>query len=138
MALTDEEEAIAAATLLKEHLQSMGTIDTAWRKSDSDVVCATTHDDGPHLMNVHKDYDADVHLICDTEGVRSAGNLPDDIPDEDHGDIFFNIKVAGVADDYNGYALPTHAAGKAEASLRDDLSPRLQNVASAAGVYIGE
>lgn len=86
---------INATARYVERLRSLGVIDTAWRKEGTNVACATTHGAGVHLLNFVESFDADVHLICDTDGVREAGNLPESIPDEDHGEIYFNVKVHG-------------------------------------------
>lgn len=126
----------AAAELYARSLRSMGVIQTAWRGDNSNIVRGTTTGKGVHLSNLAEDFEADVHLICDTERIRNAGNLPEDIPDEDHGPIFFNVKVHEVVDDPEGYGLPTHLAGRAGATLRDDMSNELASIAEQAGIDI--
>lgn len=126
----------AAAELYARSLQGMGVIDTAWRKDDSNVVCATTHGEGPHLMNQARDFDADVNLICETDKVRQAGNLPEDIPDGEHGRIYFNVRVHGIVDDFSGYGLPTHTPGPTGVSVKEDMDDELQAIATQAGVAL--
>lgn len=134
MELEQLEPSEAAAELYVRSLRSLGTIDTAWRKDDSNVVCATTHGDGPHLMNHARDYDTDVHLICEADGVDDAGNLPEPFGRGSHGDIFFNVVVHGIADDPTGYALPTHTSEKHGAFPRASIDPSLRALAERAGV----
>lgn len=126
----------AAAELFARALSGMGVIDTAWRKPDTTVVCATTHGTGPHLMNQMHDFDADVHLICATEEVADAGNLPDTIDPDAHGDIYFNVTVHGIAEGWNGHGLPTHSSGRSGVTLRDD--DEMLALARAAGLDLGE
>lgn len=129
-------EAHAAAVLYARSLNDMGVVNTVWRKRDSNVVSATTSGQGVHLLNQATDFDANIHLICETKGVREAGNLPNDIPNEDHGPIFFNVKVRGIADDPDGHGLPTHISGRTGAKLRDDMSNELASIAEQAGIDI--
>lgn len=134
---TDElTPAQAAAELYKRGLDDMGVIRSVWRKEDSTIVCATTQAKGVHLSNMAKDFDADVHLICDTGEVVAAGNVPEGVPVEEHGSVYFNVSVHGIADDPNGYGLPTHISGPAGATPadREDLPDSLVRLADVAGI----
>jgi hypothetical protein len=128
------DQAPAAAELYVRSLERIAHIDSAWRKPESSVACATTSGCGPHLSNLARDFDADVHLICETDGVDSAGNLPEDTDREDHGDIYFNVSVRGIADDLSGYGLVTHVPMKDEAHVKEGMEPELRRLAQAAGV----
>jgi len=124
----------AAARLLARSLSKMNTVDAAWTQADAGVVCATTSGEGVHMYNIANDFHADVHLVCETDAVAAAGNLPAAIPREDHGPVYYNAAVYGVRDDYTGYGLPTHVSGREEATVREDLPPEVKRLARQAGV----
>lgn len=125
----------AAAELYARHLNNMGVIDTAWVKEDAPVVCATTHGHGVHLSNGADDYDADVHVVCETEKVDSTGNLPESVDMGDCGAVFFNVVVRGLVDNPTGAALPTHTLGrKGDPSIREDLDDEVRLLGRAAGL----
>ena len=128
-------ESEAAAELYLRTLKGMSTIDSAWRKSETNVVCATTSGYGPHLGNVAEDFDADVHIICESEDPVS-GNGPSlpVLPDSEHGPIYFNVSVRGINEDAGGYSLPTHTVTPKGASVSDDIDDEIQGLAIAAGV----
>jgi hypothetical protein len=130
-------EPMAAAELYVRKLRAMGVIDSAWRPWDSTVVRATTHGLGAHLGNLAVDYDADVHIICDSDGMDlpDVDSLSEEI--EEHGPIYFNVLVHGVSDEPEGYALPTHEASKRGADVREDLDTELQRIADTAGIDLG-
>jgi len=128
----------AAAELFVRSISQAGMIDTAWRKEGTNVVCATTHGHGFHLYNQATDYDADVHLVCETDAIEGAGNLPDDVPLSEHGPVYFNVKVHGVKDDATGNGLPTHVCGNHGAHVNEDMSDELRALAEAAGVDLTE
>lgn len=113
--LTEEE---MAAELLVRQLQRSRMVNTAWRKNN--VACYTTKKAGHHLMNEMHDFDCEVHLVCETSKLTKRNNVPDDIPEDEHGKIFVNILVRGINEDYNGHGLPTHISGMAGAKPKSE------------------
>ena len=72
------------------------------------------------LTNMQQDYEMEVRLV---EVVR------DDV-------LFFVVKVYGVSDDYEGYALPTHSSRPGGAHVLGDLDDELINLAKITGINI--
>lgn len=120
------DDAEAAAELYRRALDRSGVIHSTGRRGD--VVQATTGDQGYHLLNQARDYNADVHLVCETADIPEAN-----LPDGDHGPVFFNVKVRGVRPDATGHGLPTHASTRTGAVIRDDVSDELRRLAVRAG-----
>lgn len=127
--MTDRE---AAAELLVMHYESLGVvIDVA---ADANVVSVTTGMNGVHRGNVAKDYDSNVHMVCEAEAVNSgplSGNIHPDAT------VYWNEVVYGIADDFEGGALPTHRS-KREGPVPkspDELDDRVRSLAEQAGVY---
>lgn len=118
-----------AAELFAIALLDMGVIDDVGLRGY--VVSLTTHDAGVHLGNLQEDFDADVHLICEPKEVRSGPLAENYISEE--AKVYANVIVNGIADDWKGHGLPTHASGRDGARPKDDdmMSKRLTGLAEA-------
>lgn len=133
-----EPDEAAAELFIRALRARAANIDTAWFRRSRTVVHATTHGEGAHLMNHFRDFDAEVHLICETGAVESAGNLPDDIPAGDHGPVYFNATIRGIDSDPTGHALPSHNSGPTEATLKEDIDPEVVSLLQVAGFEFPE
>ena len=122
--LTERE---AAAELLVRQLRRSPMVNSAWR--DGYIACYTTRDKGHHLGNEAEAFDADVHLVCETEGMALS-------EDKDHGTIFVNMVVHGLLDEPEEYGLPTHVPRKGGAYLREDMDEELREIARKAGLPV--
>jgi hypothetical protein len=135
MATENLSKSEAAAELYLRTLEDMSTIDSAWRKSGTNIVCATTSGYGPHLGNFAADFDADVHLICESrDPVSGNGPTLPVLPDSEHGPIYFNVSVRGINEDAEGYSLPTHTVTPKGANISIDIDSEIQSLAITAGV----
>lgn len=123
----------AAAELFVRELKKAGVIGAAWRKPDSNIVCAVTGGHGMHLGNFQEDYEFGVHLICSTSKVTQS---PDGVDPEEHGDIYFNVVVDGVSESPTGAALPTHTATKSGAKPVGEIPDDVRRLADAAGLDV--
>lgn len=133
--LTGMTAAEAAAELLRMHYESMGVVGDVAR--DGNIVCVTTEGSGVHRGNVAEDYDSDVHLVCETDEVNS-GPLAGGVNEE--ATIYWNEVVHGIADDYEGSALPTHAPTKSGSERKppEGVDDHVRMLAARAGVDIYE
>lgn len=92
---------------------------------DDTVVRIGLNEAGANFMNVHADYDAEIHEV------KSGDFAPNGFRDFD---VFINVRVFGIKDDYIGYALPTHRPARAKAVPREALGWRVRRLAEAAGI----
>jgi hypothetical protein len=135
----DLEPGVAAGELYKRHLKTLPVVSVNSRSTPrkaSRVVSATTDGGGVHLLNHATDYDAEVHLICETTAINP--NWIDTEKLHLHGQVYFNVFVDGIDwDNYTGHALPTHKSSATEERVwKDELDREMAALAEMAGFEI--
>jgi hypothetical protein len=131
----DNEEQ-AAAVLLAGQLRHCGVVLRA--DADGELVRLYVGYDGCNFMNVNNAFDID---ICEI-GPLSVYNSETKEKAPEGTEVFANMIVRGVRDEDTegfGYGTPTHADGRAEATLRDpdELDEEIRRAAEVVGIYDG-